>query len=89
MIIRGGENVYPAEIEQFLYQHPKIQEVEVFILYKIQHFTQGNLFFTIVYNVYTLSAVRPAGVVFSHNVEFFLFNPLVDVSVIFKFYKYL
>ena len=48
MIIRGGENVYPAEIEQFLYQHPKIQEVEVFILYKIQHFTQGNLFFTIV-----------------------------------------
>ena len=58
MTVRGGENVYPAEIEQFLYQHPKIQEVEVFILYKIQHFTQGNLFFTMVYNVYTLSALQ-------------------------------
>jgi fatty-acyl-CoA synthase len=30
MIIRGGENVYPAEIEQFLYTHPAIQEVQVF-----------------------------------------------------------
>lgn len=30
MIIRGGENVYPAEVEQFLYTHPLIQEVQVF-----------------------------------------------------------
>jgi fatty-acyl-CoA synthase len=30
MIIRGGENVYPREIEEFLYRHPKIQEVAVF-----------------------------------------------------------
>ncbi len=30
MIIRGGENVYPREIEEFLYQHPKIMEVQVF-----------------------------------------------------------
>ncbi|MGD2167180.1 MAG: AMP-binding protein, partial [Gammaproteobacteria bacterium] len=30
MIIRGGENIYPREIEDFLYQHPKIDEVEVF-----------------------------------------------------------
>jgi fatty-acyl-CoA synthase len=30
MIIRGGENIYPREIEEFLYQHPKIDEVEVF-----------------------------------------------------------
>lgn len=30
MIIRGGENVYPREIEEFLYRHPKIQEVSVF-----------------------------------------------------------
>jgi fatty-acyl-CoA synthase len=30
MIIRGGENVYPREIEEFLYQHPKIQEIQVF-----------------------------------------------------------
>ena len=29
MIIRGGENISPAEIEEFLYYHPKIQEVEV------------------------------------------------------------
>ncbi|XP_077184050.1 medium-chain acyl-CoA ligase ACSF2, mitochondrial isoform X2 [Paroedura picta] len=29
MIIRGGENIYPTEIEQFLYTHPKIQEVQV------------------------------------------------------------
>ncbi|MBL4907457.1 MAG: AMP-binding protein [Sneathiella sp.] len=30
MIIRGGENIYPREIEEFLYGHPKIQEVQVF-----------------------------------------------------------
>lgn len=30
MVIRGGENVYPREIEEFLYRHPKIQEVQVF-----------------------------------------------------------
>jgi fatty-acyl-CoA synthase len=29
MIIRGGENVYPREIEEFLHQHPKIAEVQV------------------------------------------------------------
>jgi fatty-acyl-CoA synthase len=29
MIIRGGENVYPAEIEGFLFNHPKIAEVAV------------------------------------------------------------
>nr|XP_033500579.1 medium-chain acyl-CoA ligase ACSF2, mitochondrial-like [Epinephelus lanceolatus] len=28
-IIRGGENIYPAEIEQFLATHPKVQEVQV------------------------------------------------------------
>ncbi|MGD1954723.1 MAG: AMP-binding protein [Sphingomonadales bacterium] len=30
MIIRGGENIYPREIEEFLYQHPDIQDVQVF-----------------------------------------------------------
>jgi len=30
MIIRGGENVYPREVEEFLYTHPAIQEVQVF-----------------------------------------------------------
>ncbi len=29
MIIRGGENVYPREIEEFLYRHPKVKEVQV------------------------------------------------------------
>ena len=29
MIIRGGENVYPREIEEFLYTHPDIVEVQV------------------------------------------------------------
>ncbi len=30
MVIRGGENIYPREIEEFLYSHPKIQDVQVF-----------------------------------------------------------
>jgi len=30
MIIRGGENLYPREIEEYLYRHPKIQDVQVF-----------------------------------------------------------
>ncbi len=30
MIIRGGENIYPREIEEYLYQHPKIQQAAVF-----------------------------------------------------------
>jgi fatty-acyl-CoA synthase len=30
MVIRGGENVYPREIEEFLYQHPAIVDVQVF-----------------------------------------------------------
>jgi len=29
MVIRGGENVYPREIEEFLYQHPSVQDVQV------------------------------------------------------------
>ncbi len=29
MVIRGGENVYPREIEEFLYRHPKVQDVQV------------------------------------------------------------
>ena len=30
MVIRGGENVYPREVEEFLYLHPAIQDVSVF-----------------------------------------------------------
>ncbi|MSO74823.1 MAG: AMP-binding protein [Alphaproteobacteria bacterium] len=29
MVIRGGENVYPREVEEFLYRHPKIEDVQV------------------------------------------------------------
>tara|TARA_R110002110_G_scaffold21165_38_gene84416 strand:+ start:2842 stop:4608 length:1767 start_codon:yes stop_codon:yes gene_type:complete len=30
MIIRGGENIYPREIEEFLFEHPDVREVQVF-----------------------------------------------------------
>ena len=29
MVIRGGENIYPREVEEFLYRHPKIEDVTV------------------------------------------------------------
>ena len=29
MVIRGGENIYPREVEEFLYRHPKIADVQV------------------------------------------------------------
>ncbi|MDD0810247.1 AMP-binding protein [Curvibacter sp. RS43] len=29
MVIRGGENIYPREVEEFLYRHPQIQDVQV------------------------------------------------------------
>jgi fatty-acyl-CoA synthase len=29
LVIRGGENVYPREIEEFLYTHPKVSDVQV------------------------------------------------------------
>ncbi|VDP14115.1 unnamed protein product [Onchocerca flexuosa] len=29
MIVRGGENIYPLEIEQYLFRHPKIEDVQV------------------------------------------------------------
>ena len=29
MIIRGGENIYPREIEEFLYTHPAVSDVQV------------------------------------------------------------
>lgn len=30
MIVRGGENIYPREIEEFLYTHPSVSQVQVF-----------------------------------------------------------
>ena len=29
MVIRGGENIYPREIEEYLYRHPQVQDVQV------------------------------------------------------------
>jgi fatty-acyl-CoA synthase len=29
MVIRGGENIYPREVEEFLFRHPKVQDVQV------------------------------------------------------------
>ncbi|VDN03326.1 unnamed protein product [Thelazia callipaeda] len=29
MIVRGGENIYPLEVEQYLFRHPKIEDVQV------------------------------------------------------------
>jgi fatty-acyl-CoA synthase len=29
MVIRGGENVYPREVEEFLFRHPKVRDVQV------------------------------------------------------------
>uniref|UniRef100_A0A8C3UJU1 Medium-chain acyl-CoA ligase ACSF2, mitochondrial n=1 Tax=Catharus ustulatus TaxID=91951 RepID=A0A8C3UJU1_CATUS len=37
MIIRGGENIYPAELEQFLHTHPKVEEVQI-SHFKIPHY---------------------------------------------------
>ncbi|WP_420014321.1 AMP-binding enzyme [Sulfitobacter sediminis] len=30
MIIRGGENIYPKEVEEFLYTHPAVAQAQVF-----------------------------------------------------------
>uniref|UniRef100_A0A8C5CKH3 Medium-chain acyl-CoA ligase ACSF2, mitochondrial n=1 Tax=Gadus morhua TaxID=8049 RepID=A0A8C5CKH3_GADMO len=37
LIIRGGENIYPAEIEQFLHTHPKVQDAQI-AHFKIPHY---------------------------------------------------
>jgi fatty-acyl-CoA synthase len=29
MVIRGGENIYPREVEEFLYTHPDVEDVQV------------------------------------------------------------
>ena len=30
VVIRGGENIYPREVEEFLYTHPAVAEVQAF-----------------------------------------------------------
>ena len=29
MVIRGGENIYPSEVENFIHSHPKVEDVQV------------------------------------------------------------
>ncbi|HEX9159999.1 MAG TPA: AMP-binding protein, partial [Rhizomicrobium sp.] len=29
MVIRGGENIYPREVEEFLFRHPKVRDVQI------------------------------------------------------------
>uniref|UniRef100_A0A914RUJ7 AMP-dependent synthetase/ligase domain-containing protein n=1 Tax=Parascaris equorum TaxID=6256 RepID=A0A914RUJ7_PAREQ len=31
LIVRGGENIYPTEVEQYLFRHPKIEDVQVYL----------------------------------------------------------
>ncbi|SDE70572.1 fatty-acyl-CoA synthase [Ruegeria marina] len=45
MIIRGGENVYPREIEEFLFRHPKASDVQVFVVLPPFHRTLRRLRF--------------------------------------------
>ena len=37
MIIRGGENIYPKEIEEFIYTHPKVKDVQVIGVPDVQY----------------------------------------------------
>ncbi len=37
MVIRGGENVYPREVEECLYRHPKVPDVQVFGVPDVQY----------------------------------------------------
>ena len=46
MIIRGGENIYPREIEEFLYTHPAVKDVQV-IEYQTKIRRRGNGIFNI------------------------------------------
>lgn len=44
MIIRGGENIFPKEIEDFLYTHPNVREVHVVSIFTIFHFSLMTFF---------------------------------------------
>lgn len=54
MIIRGGENIYPAELEQFLHTHPKVDEAQV----------SGREMVPVVGNLYTKLLGLLLGIVF-------------------------
>ena len=61
MIIRGGENIYPAEIEEFLLTHPAVIEAHVSILYPKLVFACSNKYFGIpklFTNVYSESPIN-------------------------------
>jgi fatty-acyl-CoA synthase len=43
MVIRGGENIFPAEIEEFLIRHPKVADVQVVRLKEGEKATEQEL----------------------------------------------
>ena len=47
MIIRGGENIYPTEVENFLHKHPNIEDVQVqkkFSFLRINIFSKNKIY---------------------------------------------
>src|SRR5690606_33779326 len=44
MIIRGGENVYPLEIEEAIFLHPSVEEVQVKLLIRTNRFKNESFF---------------------------------------------
>ena len=42
MIIRGGENIYPTEVENFLHKHPDIEDIQVQIVLLDHHIPDSN-----------------------------------------------
>src|SRR5580692_10378435 len=57
LIIRGGENVYPREIEEFLYTHPDVVDVQV-IGVPDAHFGEELMAWIIVRDGVTMDAVQ-------------------------------
>ena len=51
MIIRGGENIYPLDVEQVLYKHPKVEDVQVGHVtntgHAIHHVTQTVILYVV------------------------------------------
>jgi acyl-CoA synthetase (AMP-forming)/AMP-acid ligase II len=64
MIITGGENVYPAEVEDALYQHPGVKEVAVI---GVQHPRWGETVRAIVVPKDGVSLTEEEIIEFSHD----------------------
>merc|ERR1719323_2178480 len=55
MVIRGGENIYPREIEEFLHGHPSIAEVQAIGVYdarfKLKAFAISGIFMKMLFTI--------------------------------------